>query len=153
MDESTVTNGVTPAATRLRESPVSRFDGPQHFFDLLDLSAHLLNEAHVGANGHRQMTLLRHDATTIMLVAFEAGGEMADHKANGLVTIHVLDGALRVEAQGEAADSGEAQLQTHDLQAQQVLVLAPGVVHSVSAHQPSRMLLTVHMERGAAAPQ
>jgi len=151
MNDLKPANGSTPAATRLRESPASRFEGPQHFFDLLDLSAHLLNEAHVGANGHRQMTLLRHDATTIMLVAFEAGGEMANHQANGLVTIHVLDGALRVEAQTQAGEAGASGLQTHDLQAQQVLVLAPGVIHSVSAHESSRMLLTVHMEKALAS--
>lgn len=150
MNDLKPADGFTPTPARLRESPTTRFEGPQHFFDLLDLSAHLLNEAHVGANGHRQMTLFRHDATTIMLVAFEAGGEMADHQANGLVTIHVLDGALRVEAQSEADERGESGWQTHDFQAQQVLVLAPGVVHSVSAHEPSRMLLTVHMEKAPA---
>lgn len=147
MNDLNPADEITPAATRLREAPASRFEGPQHFLDLLDLSAHLLNEAHAGANGHRQMTLFRHEATTIMLVAFEAGGEMADHRANGLVTIHVLDGALRIEA----GSQGEGELQTHDLQAQQVLVLAPGVIHSVSAHQPSRMLLSVHMEKPAAS--
>jgi quercetin dioxygenase-like cupin family protein len=136
-----------PTAPRLREAPAARFSGPQHAFDLLQLSAHLLNEAHVGANGHRQMTIFRHDATTMVLFAFEAGGALANHHVNGLVTIHALDGALTVEVQSEAG------WQTHNLRAQGILVLSPGVLHNVMAHEASRMLLTVHLERGAAASQ
>jgi len=150
MNEPTVTNKPTATGARLREAPATRFSGPQHVFDLLQLSAHLLNEDHLGAEGHRQMTIFRHDATTIVLFAFEAGGRLADHKANGLVTIHALDGALTVEVQGE---TGEDSWQTHDLRAQQILVLSPGVLHNVTAHQASRMLLTVHLEKGAAARQ
>ena len=137
-----------PVETRLREAPATRFSGPQHFFDLTQLSAHLLNEAHLGTNGHRQMTIYRHDATTMVLFAFEAGGKLADHKANGLVTIHALDGALTIEAQSE---TGEADWKTHKLSAQQILVLSPGVLHNVTAHKASRMLLTIHLEKNAAA--
>ncbi len=126
---------------RLREAPAARFDGPQHAFDLLDLSAHLLNEAHAGANGHRQMTIFRHEATTMVLFAFESGGKLAAHKADGLITIHVLDGALTVEAQHETG------WQTHDLHAQGVLVFSPGVLHNVTASRASRMLLTIHLEQ------
>ena len=142
MNEPTVTN--EPTTTRLREAPSTRFSGPQHVFDLLEMSAHLLNEAHLGANGHRQMTIFHRDATTIVLFAFEAGGTLANHKANGLVTIHALDGALTVKAQSESG------WQTHDLHAQQILVLSPGVLHNVTAQEASRMLLTVHLEIHAA---
>jgi quercetin dioxygenase-like cupin family protein len=93
------------------------------------------------------MTIFRHDATTMVLFAFEAGGKLADHKANGLVTIHVLDGALTIETQGEAGP------QTHELRAQQILVLSPGVLHNVTAQEASRMLLTIYLEKSAAASQ
>ena len=161
MNEPTLTNEPTITGERLREAPATRFSGPQHVFDLLQLSAHLLNEAHLGANGHRQMTIFRQGTTTMVLFAFEAGGRLADHKANGLVTIHALDGKLTVEAQGEAgeaSEAGKAGWQTHNLHAQQILVLSPGVLHNVTAHEASRMLLTVHLEKaalekGAAVPQ
>jgi quercetin dioxygenase-like cupin family protein len=143
MNAFTLSAAFTSTPERLRESPAARFDGPQHFFDLAELSTHLLQEAHAGVSGHRQMTIFRHDATTMMLVAFEAGGAMTTHQANGLVTIHVLQGALRIEAQSE----DETEWHTHDLQVQQVLVLAPGVLHSVSSPAPSQMLLTVHLEK------
>lgn len=130
-----------PDAARLREHPATRFGGPQHVFDLEQLSAHLQAEARPGASGHRQMTIFHHGATTMVLFAFESGGHLADHKANGLVTIYALDGALIIEAEGR----------NHELGAQQVLVLNPGVRHSVTAHAASRMLLTVHMEKGRTA--
>ena len=141
------TSDIPATAPRLREAPTARFSGPQHAFDLIEMSAHLLNEVHPGANGHRQMTIYRHDATTMVLFAFEAGGKLADHKANGLVTIHALDGALTIEVQSETG------WQTHELRASQLLVLSPGVLHNVMAQEASRMLLTVHLEKGAPAKQ
>jgi quercetin dioxygenase-like cupin family protein len=150
MNEETVTTTtIEPigSGARLRQAPSTRFSGSQHVFDLVELSANLLNEDHSGANGHRQMTIFRHDATTMVLFAFEAGGQLTDHKANGLVTIHALDGALTVEAQGVA------EWQRHDLRAQQILVLNPGVLHNVTAHEAGRMLLTIQLVKNTPALQ
>lgn len=129
------------STARLREAPATRFSGPQHAFDLQQLSAQLLAEAHPGEHGHRQMTVFHGDATAMVLFVFEDGGTLADHKANGLVTIQVLDGALTVIAEA----------QTHALGAGHLLVLRSGVPHSVTARQASRMLLTVHLEKAAAS--
>ena len=150
MNEESVT--ITPiepigSGTRLREAPSTRFSGSQHVFDLVELSAHLLNEDRPGANGHRQITIFRHDATTMVLFTFEVGGQLTDHKANGLVTIHALDGALTVEAQEGA------EWQRHDLRAQQILVLNPGVLHNVTAHEAGRMLLTIQLVKNTPALQ
>ncbi len=133
-------------APRLREAPAKRFSGPQHAFDLLQMSAHLLNEEHASVSGHRQMTIFRHDATSIVLFAFEGGGKMADHRANGLVTIHVIDGALVVEALNRTVEGEDSGWQKYELNADHILVLSPGVLHNVTANQTSRMLLTVHLE-------
>lgn len=132
-----ITTTMEPTLERLRVAPATRFGGPQHVLDLLDLSAHLLTERHAGSNGHRQMTIFHHEATTTVLFAFEAGGTLADHKAEGLVTIHVLDGSLTVVAESE----------THHLAAGQILMLKPGVSHSLAAQQASQMLLTVHLDK------
>jgi quercetin dioxygenase-like cupin family protein len=129
---------------RLREAPSTRFSGGQHFLDVLPLSAHLQAETHLGAHGHRQITIFHQGDTTIVLFVFEAGGKLASYKANGLVTIHVLDGALTVETDSEAKQH------SHDLHAHQILVLSPGVLHSVTAHQQSRMLLTIHLGKDTA---
>jgi quercetin dioxygenase-like cupin family protein len=123
---------------RLREHPVSRFEGDQHLFDLNQLKEQLSSEQHAATDGHRQIAFYHYGSVTKVLFAFEAGGNMEEHQANGVVSIHVLEGGLEVSAQGES----------HLLQDGQILMLAPNVPHSVRAERPSKMLLTVHLHGG-----
>jgi quercetin dioxygenase-like cupin family protein len=62
------------------------------------------------------------------------------HRAQGVVVIQLLEGHIEVTAEG----------QVHDLHAGHLLVLAPGVEHDVFARAESHMLLTVHLDAGAA---
>lgn len=121
---------------RLRPHPTERFAGASHFFDLSVALAELRAETHAGEKGHRQVTIFHRAPVTKVLFAFEPGGELADHAANGLVTIHVLQGRLTVQA-------AEA---THELEAGMMVILSPGVRHSVRAEEAAAMLLTVHLE-------
>ena len=120
---------------RLREAPSARFAGKEHFFDLNAQSAALKSENSTPQHGHRQIALYQRGAVTMVLFVFEAGGEMKDHSANGLVTIQALEGALEV---------GTAE-QTYELSAGNIVVLNPRIVHNVKAREASRMLLTVHL--------
>lgn len=128
-------NSLTPSEPRLREHPVSRFEGDVHFFDLNEAVAGLQREAHPGREGHRQIALYHYGSVTQVLFAFDEGGALEEHSANGVVSIHVLNGTLAVNAGGE----------NHELQSGQVLMLAPGVRHDVRALESSNMLLTVHL--------
>lgn len=121
---------------RLRPHPVGRFAGESHFFDLNRALEQLRAESHAAASGHRQVTIFHRAPVAQVLFAFEAGGEMADHAANGLVTIQALEGRLSVQVGDE----------THQLDGGMMLVLAPTVRHSVRAEQASAMLLTVVLE-------
>jgi quercetin dioxygenase-like cupin family protein len=123
------------SAPRLREHPVSRFEGNQHVFDLNQIHEQLCAEPHGAIEGHRQIALYHYGSVTQVLFAFDAGGKLDEHEANGVVSIHVLDGALTVEAEG----------QSNNLSAGQVLVLAPNVRHAVRADDAARMLLSVHL--------
>lgn len=123
-----------PESTRLRTHPQQRFDAPAHLLDLGSIAESLRAEAHEAVSGHRQIAIYKHGQATIVLYAFEARGEMPAHDTEGVVTIHVLSGGLRVTVDGA----------THDVGPGQVLALAPGVRHSVHATQPGEMLLTVH---------
>lgn len=120
---------------RLREHPVSRFEGDIHFFDLNAATQQLCGESHSATEGHRQIALYHYGSVTQVLFAFDAGGTLEEHAASGVVSIHVLNGALAVGAGG----------QDHELKGGQVLMLAPGVRHSVHALEISNMLLTVHL--------
>jgi len=121
---------------RLRSAPAERFAGEIHVFDLNEALQKLRAEAHAAESGHRQMTIFHRAPVAKVLFAFESGSELADHAANGLVTIHALEGLLTVQAAE----------QTHKLQAGMIVILSPNVRHSVRAEEASAMLLTVHME-------
>ena len=123
---------------RLRPHPTGRFAGDSHVFDLGRALSELRSEAHPARNGHRQVTIFHRVPITTVLFAFEPSGELADHAAKGLVTIHALEGHLTVQAAEE----------THELEAGMMVVLSPGVRHSVRAGEASAMLLTVHLETG-----
>lgn len=120
---------------RLRTPPTERFAGDTHVFSLTDALAKLRAEDHPARDGHRQITLLHRPQVTQVLFWFEAGGHMDEHRAHGVVTIHVLEGELRVEADG--AD--------HELGAGEMIILDPDVPHDVRAPSDAAMLLTVHL--------
>ncbi len=125
------------STTRLRPHPSGRFGESQHALDWKKLLRALRGEAHLGAHGHRQMTIFHHMPVTMVLFSFEPSGELADHAANGLVCIEALEGRLVVRAEA----------QTHELESGMILILQPGVRHSVRAESESAMLLTVHLEK------
>ena len=123
----------SPSAERLRTPPSERFAGTRHLFSLPQALTELRRESHPARNGHRQITLFHRDHVTQVMFWFEAGGHLDQHSAPGLVTIHVLEGALTVTAAGT----------THDMHAGHELILDAGVPHDVRALEPSAMLLTV----------
>lgn len=125
---------------RLRPHSAERFAGDSHFFDLGSALQQLRAEPHSAQRGHRQVTLFHRTPVTHALFAFDQGGGLPDHSANGLVTIQALEGNLTVQAAGE----------THRLQAGMLVILKPNIRHSVHAEEPSAMLLTVCLEKDQA---
>jgi quercetin dioxygenase-like cupin family protein len=124
---------------RLREPPVERFAADQHAFNLRAEVEALKAEHAPSSKGHRQKTLYKRGNATIALFRFEKGGGLATHKTNGTVTIHVIEGRLRIGAAG-------SQPAEHILGSDQLVILAPNVGHDVHAIEPSTMLLQVHLD-------
>lgn len=120
---------------RLRPPPEARFAARAEVVDLDAATEHLQREAGGGQHGHRQVALFHQGPVTVALYTFDAGAGLPDHVVDGAVLIHVLDGRLRVSAEGEE----------HQLNAGKLLRLAPGVRHDVTADAASRMLLHVHL--------
>jgi quercetin dioxygenase-like cupin family protein len=127
-----------PEYDRLRPAPSVRFAGDSHLFDLGHALASLRAESHPVRSGHRQVTLFHRTPVTHVLFAFDPGGTLPSHATRGVVTIHVLEGHLTVEAEETR----------YDLRAGQMLILKPDLPHDVHAVVTSAMLLTVHMEDG-----
>lgn len=138
---------MSESGDRAREHPERRFAAPALRYDLNDVAEQLEVASGEQAGGRRaspahvQETLYKGSdtntgPTTVALFAFEAGAELPQHVARGVVTIQVLQGKIQVAAEG----------QDHVLHDQQILILAPNVRHDVRALAPSRMLLTVCLE-------
>lgn len=119
---------------RLRPHPEDRLAAPVQVVDLAAAASELGAEPHASVSGHRQIAVVRHGPVTIIQFVFEEGGLVREHRAEGVVTIHVLNGRLRV-----VVDEDAREVTTDELMA-----LAPGVLYSMLALAPSEMLLTVH---------
>ena len=119
----------------MRQHPQERFAVPQLLVDLETVISKLRSEPHAGERGHRQETLYRHGSYTIALFAFDRFTGLSAHKANGIVNIHVLRGCMKITAAN----------QVHELRAGQMLILAPGMEHTVAAEEEGEILVTVHL--------
>ena len=118
---------------RLRPHPSTRSAGPVVSLKLPELARTLQAEPHPAKNGHRQEGLVHQGPLRLLLFMFEPGGRLPEHRAPGHGVIHCLRGELAVEANAVQ----------HQLRDGEVLVLEPGVPHSVEAAAASEMLLTV----------
>ncbi len=119
---------------RLREPPSSRFAAPEHLIEIHKAIEALRREPHIGTSGHRTKALYRHGPIECLIFLFEKGAALADHVVNGgSVAIQVIDGSLCVQT-----STAE-----HSMTSGSLLLLAPGVSHSVTALQPTSMLLTI----------
>lgn len=78
-------------------------------------------------------TLFKRDDFRTVLISMKRGARMKEHHADGTISILVVQGAVRVNAQG----------QTHGLKAHGLFTLAPSIKHDVEALEDSAFLLTI----------
>ena len=103
--------------------------------DINEQSAGILEEAGKSNVSRAARTLIKDGPLRITIVGFADGGALKEHKAGGPVAIQVLQGEVEV-ATGRAAQP---------LVAGQTLVCGANIEHSVVAHKPSVILLTIAM--------
>lgn len=83
--------------------------------------------------GRTSRTLIKHDTLRVVLIALAAGAEIAEHQAEGPITVQVLRGGITFRV----ADG------THDLRQGDLLTLEAGVRHSVRSAAGGAFLLTI----------
>lgn len=120
----------TSSKGRPRIPPRERFAGTERVFNLDKAFAELPAES-TARQGHMQKALYRLGPTTTAIFAFEKGGHIDRHTAEGESIIHVLTGRLSIKT----ATS------THELKDNDLLLLDPGVPYTFTALEPSRMLM------------
>jgi quercetin dioxygenase-like cupin family protein len=102
-------------------------------FDLGDERRLSADPTILGRSGRNARTLVKDGPLRVTLVVLAAGGEIAEHHADGPILVQPIDGRIRFTVQG----------QTHDLRPGQALVAGVGIPHSVAAPEGGAFLLTV----------
>ena len=85
------------------------------------------------AKGHNAITLTKGPGLRLVLMLFGAGAKLAEHRAAGPLTFHVLTGAV-------AFRSGD---QTETLRSGELVALDAAIAHEVEALEESACLLTL----------
>jgi quercetin dioxygenase-like cupin family protein len=83
-------------------------------------------------------TLVKEGSLRVTLVALRAGGALEPHKAEGPISVHVLEGDVELTADGR----------TWSLEPGGLLALDAGVTHDVRSSRGALFLLTVAMPVG-----
>jgi len=87
----------------------------------------------LGQSGRSARTLLKDGGLRVTLIVLAPGGKLAEHRAEGPITIQPLDGRIRFTA-GEAS---------HEIGPGELLFAGPGVTHEVSSDSGGSFLLSV----------
>ena len=122
-------------------SPVNRrITGAAIRLSLPD-EARVVREQLASGKERAARTLIKDGPLRATLVGLRPGGTLAAHKADGPITVHVLEGTIEFEAEGE----------TWTLDAGSLFALDAGLTHSVAAPAGGLFLLTVSVEPRSAS--
>jgi quercetin dioxygenase-like cupin family protein len=134
-----MTNETNPALRPAREPhPVT---GTALTFNLAAEAEHLMREPSWNAHGHNAKTLVKHPDFRVVLIALRAGARMPEHKTDHCVTIHALEGKLRLHLPGSTIDLARGEL----------LALEQTVLHDIEAVADSVFVLSLGWSKGAPA--
>lgn len=86
-------------------------------------------------SGRSARTLVKNGTLRATLVELASGGELAEHRAEGPITVQPLRGRIVFRAAGAEREVGPGQL----------LTLAAGVPHAVRSVDGARFLLTLSL--------
>lgn len=89
----------------------------------------------IARHGRAARTLLKDGPLRMTLVVLGPGGELAEHRAQGPITIQPLDGPIIFSTGGT----------THEVWPGDVLSAGAGVPHSVTSRDGASFLLTVSL--------
>lgn len=119
---------------------VLSLDAPLLTFDPRALVQQIKNEE-AWRNGERYtMPLFKTERMRVMLIALKAGAALSSHRADGPITVQVIEGRIRFSAESQAVTLNEGQM----------LTLQAGLPHAVEAPEESVFLLTVALTPPAA---
>ena len=113
--------------------------GPSLTFDLAHQIGELRQEPY-WQSGRNSKTLVKYDDFRIVLTTIRAKTTIHEHHAAGRISVHTIEGHIRMHAAGI----------DFDLPSGHVLVLDRAMPHDVVAVEDSAFLLTIAWPEGAA---
>lgn len=116
-------------------------DAPLLTFDLPDLVRRIKSQEGWRKAGRNTIPLFKTDRMRGVLLALSAGTAISSHRADGPITLQVLEGRIRFSAESRTVTLGRGQL----------LTLQAGLPHAVEAEEESVFLLTVAPASGSPA--
>jgi quercetin dioxygenase-like cupin family protein len=93
------------------------------------------SEHREGYAGRYARTLVKDGRLRVTMIALEKGSAIPEHRAEGPITVQVLNGSIRFTTNGSE----------HRLDRGALLSLAANVPHSVAADEDAAFLLTVSL--------
>jgi quercetin dioxygenase-like cupin family protein len=115
------------------QRPARRLVAPVLAFDLAGETASLKQEASWQRGDRNARTLVEDPGFRLVLTALKSGAQMREHRAAGWVSVQALEGRLHLQAGEHSADLAPGQ----------VVVLEPGLQHSVDALEEAAFLLSI----------
>ena len=119
----------------------SHLADPIGVLDLKAELAQLRDEEPWRRSGRHSRTLIKDADLRVVLIALQTGARLEEHHAPGRITVHALDGHLRVGVSGQAIDLPQGHIVT----------IAPAIRHDVEALEESAFLLTIAWPASAQA--
>jgi len=130
------TSGTTRRAGR-------QMSGRGHVFALADEVRTLRSELEHTSGGRAAKTLAKTDGLRVTLVLLRSGATLNPESTAGGASLHVIEGRLRVQAEGDQWDLGPRDL----------IVLEENLREPVTAIDQAAFLLTVAWPAGAGASE
>ena len=120
-------------ATVLRPLGDRKIDAPLVTIDLFSFIEQIRKEKKWKNTDRNAITVFKANGLRIVLIALRKGAEMIKHKADGLISIQVLEGKMQLKTDEQSVKLGTGQM----------LALHEGIPHSLLAEKKTIFLLTL----------
>ena len=120
-------------ATTQRPQGDRTIDAPLVTIDLLSFIELIRKEKPWKDSDRNAITVFKTNGMRIVLIALHKGAEMIKHKADGLISVQVLEGQMLFNTDEQSINLGKGQM----------LALHEGIPHSLLAKEETIFLLTL----------
>jgi quercetin dioxygenase-like cupin family protein len=120
-------------ATQQRPEGDRVMDAAMVTIDLPSFAKQIKQESTWKDTDRNAITVFKTNGMRLVLIALHAGAEMKTHTADGIISVHVMDGRMKFNA-----DNRSIELNTG-----QMLALHKGIPHSILAIEETVFLLTL----------